>query len=747
MSASRVGWLVAAVLTSLVRIANAQQVVPGDPLHVSRAAGRIVIDGDLSDDGWKGATPVDRWYETQPGDNTEPRVRSVAYLAYDDRAFYAGFEFDDPQPSLIRAPLSDRDNLPGYTDYGGVMLDTRHTGHTAQEFMSNARGIQFDAINDDSTGENSSPDFFWESAARITDHGWTLEMRIPYSSLRYKSADPQTWGIMLIRNYPRDFRYTFFSATIPRGGNCFICRSNTLAGLPRLPAGGHIVVAPYATVSETALPAGNLGTPLVNGPGTPHIGIDAKWTPNADNAADLTVKPDFSQVESDAAQIATNQQFALFFPEKRPFFLEGVELLSTPLHAVHTRTISAPDWGARFTGTAGGTSYTALIAEDTSGSGVIIPGSTSSSFVTQDFGSTDFMARAKHDIGRSFVSVLVTDREALGGDGHNLVVGPDFQWRPSHSETVTGQWLMSDTRTPNRPDLSSQWTGNSLRSHAGQVQWSHNTTHFDAFALYKDIGADFRADMGFLPQVGLREEFLSGGYTLRPRGFASRVRMFLNVDHQTDATGKLYSDVQPGVGMDTRWNGFMQFRYSSDEVRAGTQLFPRRQFGYTVFLSPSRAISQIGIDGHVGEEVDFANTRLGRGTSLNLSATLHPTNHLEFQLQENRQWLWVDTAGGESGRLFAAHVSRVKGTYTVTARSFVRVITQLVSTDANPALYLTPVAATTGGFSVSALVAYKLNWQSVLFIGYGDDRTLSDQNILERSDRQLFVKVSYALQK
>ena len=703
-----------------------------------------MIDGDLSDDGWKDATPVDRWYETQPGDNTEPRVRSVAYLAYDDRAFYAGFEFDDPQPSLIRAPLSDRDNLPGYTDYGGVILDTRHTGHTAQEFMSNARGIQFDAINDDSTGENSSPDFFWESAAKITDHGWTLEIRIPYSSLRYKSADPQTWGILLIRNYPREFRYTFFSATMPRGGNCFICRSSPLTGLPPLPSGGHIVVAPYATVSETALPSGDLGTPLENGPGTAHIGLDAKWTPNADNAADLTVKPDFSQVESDTAQISTNQQFALFFPEKRPFFLEGVELLSTPIQAVYTRTISAPKWGARLTGTGAGTSYTALVADDGAGGSVIIPGSTSSSFVTQDFGSIDVMARAKHDIGRSFVSVLVTDREAQGGDGHNLVVGPDFQWRPSHSETVTGQWLMSDTRTPNRPDLSSQWTGASLQSHAAQVQWSHNTTHVDTFALFKDIGADFRADMGFMPQVGVREEFFGAGYTVRPTGLVSRVRMFLNADHQTDAAGKLYSDVRPGVGMDTRWNGFMQFRFSSDEVRAGTELFPRRQVSFYGQMSPSRAISQIGIDGHVGEEVDFANTRLGRGTSLNLSATLHPTNHLEFQLQENRQWLWVDTAGGESARLFVAEVSRVKGTYTVTARSFFRVIAQSVSTTTNPALYTTPGPATSGGLSTSALVAYKLNWQSVLFIGYGDDRTLSADNYLQRADRQIFVKMSKA---
>jgi hypothetical protein len=737
----------AVVLAGTARTADAQTAAAtGDPIHISRAAGRIVIDGDLSDEGWKNAIPVDRWYETQPGDNVEPRVHSLGYLTYDDRAFYAGFEFDDPRPSLIRAPLSDRDNLPGYTDYGGVILDTRHTGHTAQEFMANPRGIQFDAINDDSTGENASPDFFWQSAAKITDHGWTLEIRIPYSSLRYKSEDPQTWGIMLIRNYPREFRYTIFSSTMPRGGNCFICRSSPLMGLPPLPSAEHIVVAPYATMSETALPASDPGTPLVNGPATAHIGLDAKWTPNADNAADLTVKPDFSQVESDTAQISTNQQFALFFPEKRPFFLEGVELLSTPIQAVYTRTISAPKWGARFTGTGAGTSYTALVADDGAGGSVIIPGSTSSSVVTQDFGSVDVMARAKHDIGKSFVGAVVTDREAHEGGGHNLVVGPDFQLR-LHTETVTGQWLVSDTRTPNRPDLSSQWTGGSLQSHAAQVQWSHSTTHVDTFALFKDIGADFRADMGFMPQVGVREEFFGAGYTVRPNGPVSRIRVFLNGDRQTDAAGTVYTDVRPGIGMDTRLNGFLQFQFSKDEVRAGTVLFPRRQVSFYGQMSPSRAISLIEIDGHAGDEVDFANNQLGRGAGVNTSVTLHPTNHLELDFQESGQWLWVDTAGGGSARLFVAAVSRIKGTYTVTARSFFRVITQSVSTTTNPALYVTPEPATSGGLSTSALVAYKLNWQSVLFIGYGDDRTLSPDNYLQRADRQLFVKISYALQK
>ena len=121
--------------------------------------------------------------------------------------------------------------------------------------------------------------------------------------------------------------------------------------------------------------------------------------------------------------------------------------------------------------------------------------------------------------------MVMTDRAAHEGNGHNLVVGPDFQWRPTSTEVVTGQWLASDTRTPNRPDLSDRWTGRSLTSHAGLLQWGHNTTHVDAAATYRDIGGDFRADSGFVPQVGYREIFTHMGYTFRPTGLLSRRRM------------------------------------------------------------------------------------------------------------------------------------------------------------------------------------------------------------------------------
>src|SRR6266540_205462 len=221
MAAVRRG-LVSPILLSLLLLTasplkaqNAQGSAP--EIQIARTAGPIVIDGDLSDAGWQGATRVDTFYETNPGDNVPPKVKTVAYVTYDDKFFYAAFEFFDPDTSKIRAPYGDRADVPSYTDYGGIILDTRNDQRTGLLLLANPRGIQYDAITDDTTGnEDSSPDFYWDSAAKITKEGWVLEMRAPFSSLRYPHSAQQTWGILLYRNYPRDFRYQMFSAKLPR---------------------------------------------------------------------------------------------------------------------------------------------------------------------------------------------------------------------------------------------------------------------------------------------------------------------------------------------------------------------------------------------------------------------------------------------------------------------------------------------------------------------------------------------------
>jgi len=722
----------------------------GVSIAISRAKKPIVVDGDLSDAGWQGATKVTTWYETNPGENTPPVVANVGYLAYDEKFLYAGFEFADPSPDAIRAPYGDRDHVPSTTDYGGIILDTQGEARRAILFLANPHGIQYDANTDDATGEDSSPDYFWDSAARITRDGWVLEMRVPFSSLRYKKADPQQWNIMLYRNRPRDFRYQYFAMKIPKGSNCFICHSNPLTGLTGLPSAGHLVIAPYATGGQDAFPRGDvLGSPLENESVKADGGVDIKWTPGVTNAIDATVNPDFSQIESDVAQIGANERFALFFPEKRPFFLEGIELFSTPIQAVYTRTITSPRWGVRATGKIEHTAYTALVVEDRGGGSVILPGPNSSALADQEFRSIVAIGRVRHELGQSFVSFLATDREIreADGGGHNRVFGPDFRWSLSDRDTITGQLLFSSTKTPRRPDLADEWTGQTLSSHAGQIWWQHSTRTFDFYTQYNDYGDGFRADDGFVPQVGFRETYGETGWTFRPSGPIRRLRTYLIADYQAQRDGGLiFRQISPGIGMDALASSFIRIRMGFDKVRAGAHTFDRTQLIYHADGSPSRIFNQVGIDGFFGKQVDFDNARPATGGSITAFATVRPTDHLELRFDGGRRYLDVDTEDGRSGRLFTALVARLRTQYTFNARAFLRVIGQYVETKRDPSLYTFAVARRDGDFTGSVLVAYKLNWQSVLFVGYGDDRTVSEEDRLEKSRRQFFLKLTYAFQ-
>ena len=730
-----------------------QSSLAGDTIHITRATGSITIDGDLSDEGWRSATRVERWYEINPGDNNEPSVKSVGFVTYDDKFFYVGFQFDDPDPSKIRGPLADHDGINGQADdMAGLFLDTLNSGRTATLFLVNARNVQYDAVIDDASGENQSPDYFWDSATKITDRGWHIEIRIPFSSLRYKNVDPQTWGIILYRNYPRGFRYQIASAKFPRGGNCTVCRENPLTGISRLPSGAHFVVAPYVSASQDAQPRGGVAGASLVGDVEPRGGADVKLIPNADNAIDVTVKPDFSQVESDVAQITANERFALFFPEKRPFFLEAVDLLQTPIQAVYTRTISAPRWGGRITGKEAGVRYTVLAADDSSGGRAILPGANGSSFADRDFDSTVFIARAKRDIGLSSVGGLVTDRENRDGQGYNRVIGPDFQWRPSASDVVTGQLLFSDSRTPQRVDLASEWTGRHLSGHGSHAQWQHSTRHIEWVGQYKDFSDEFRADDGFVPQVGYRGVFGDGAWVVHPKKIASLVRSAVNVEQQRDRSGTLITRrVQPNVFMQTRLNGFMVIGYTDDRTRAGDTVVGRRFLNGFARISPTRQVRTIGADWTVGEDIDFANARPAHGATINVFASIQPTDHLEVDILRNQRTLDVDVDvdGRPRARLLTARVSRLKTTYTFTSRMFARIIAQYESTERDPSLFRSRVDPRSGRFSGSALFAYKINWQSVMFAGYGDERALSldERQRLQPSGQQFFVKLSYAFQR
>ena len=736
----KISWLFAlAVATSAF--------ADGPPINIVRASGAITIDGDLSDPGWKNATVLDEWWETNPGENVEPKVKSIGYLAYDEHFLYAGFKFFDPTPSKIAGPYNDRDHIGGNTDdYGGVILDARNDGKTAILFLVNPRNIQYDSVSDDSTGnEDSSPDFFWDSATKITSDGWSLEIRIPFATLRYKGASPEM-GIMLYRNWPRERRYQMFANKLPRGKNCFICNERKLVGLHDLPPAGHLITAPYLNEQSIGEARDGLGSPITTRPLKNDAGVDLKWTPSRDTAIDATINPDFSQIESDTAVIETNQRFAIFFPEKRPFFLEGSELFNTPVQAVYTRTITSPRWGLRTTGKIGENAYTILIAQDRGGGSIILPSPLGSDFAPQDFSSTDAVFRIRHDFGKSFISFLTTDRQSQGG-AYNRVFGPDFQWKNDH-HTITGEFLLSDTRTPNRPDLAADWNGQKLRSSAADVWYQFQVRSWDFFLDNKDYGDKFRADMGFIPQVGYRANYAELGHTLWPKsGFFSRIRLyaFSEYDSLQDG-GELYRLFSAGFGSDGKFQSFNRWRYAIENFRSGGRIFQIHRVVYSEQFSINKLIPQVGASGWIGQQVDFANNRLGRGADFEPYFTVRPTNHLEVSFTGGLQWLNEPDRTSEN-RLFTEQIERIRATYTFNSKMFLRTIVQNRRRNRAQSLYTFDVDQHGGSLASQILFAYKINWQTLLYVGYGDLRGITAEEArFEPLNRSAFFKVSYAFQ-
>ena len=709
----------------------------GAALTIGRLEGSIVLDGDLSDSGWSHALRVDQFVEFSRGDNTAPPVPTTAWMTYDDRFLYVAFKNDDPDPKAIRAPFVDRDQVLPDQDYDTVMLDTQNDRRSAFIFRVNPRGVQTDSVfNDANAVEDFAPDFFYETAARITSQGWTAEMRIPLSSLRYPDGDPQSWGLILTRNYPRDFRYWMANTRLPKGRNCFVCYSVTLGGLAGLPRGGHMTVAPYSTAArDERLISGSLAADPVRSDG----GIDMKWSASTKMTIDATLNPDFSQIESDIPQVSVNSRFALSFPEKRPFFLEGVDLFSTPLKAVYTRSITSPAWGIRATGQSGSTAYTLLAAEDRGGGMVVLPGAESSSVASQDFRSLAIIGRARTSIGASFVGMLLSSREVQGG-GHNRVIGPDFLWKINDSDRLQGQVLLSATKNPDRPDLASVFDGRSSDGNASRFVFTRDKDRYDIFAHLIDYSRNFRTDNGFLPWADLRGTYFEfGGHIYPKSGFASYIRPFVGVGHESAWHGS-----SAGLYFEGKFGTSGWFGYHPAEQDRINGVFTRGYKFTEVHLkaTPWSFLPTMTLDGSFGERVDYMNVRIGHGGSFTFTTSVRPTAHLELAANINREWLNLPQS-----QLYSADIDRIKATYVFNPRSLARLVAQRSNVDRTARLYIATVSPRDGDFTLSALYGYRVNWQTTFFVGYGDFRLLDENDRFLPTNRSVFMKASYAFQR
>jgi hypothetical protein len=721
------------------------------PLFAARrATSKIEVDGVLDETGWQAAARIPVAVEWFPGDNVTAPVETVAFLTYDDDNIYVGFEASDPEPEKIRAHLMDRDQISTFVqdDHVTLQLDTFDDERRAFQFRVNPLGIQADAIFSQAEGvEDFSWDIIWESAGRIHEGGYTVEIALPVSQLRFPGGGGvQTWGVDLGRSWPRGSRHRIAAARLDRNNGCILCQVPRVTGIEGLEPGRNLEIDPTVTATRTdsreAFPDG----PLESGDPNYDPGLSVRWGVTPDLTLNATIRPDFSQIEADAAQLDVNERFALFFPEKRPFFLEAIDLFATPLQAVFTRTVADPEWGVKLTGKVDGSSLGLFATQDEVNS-LLIPSNQGSRSVFLEEKIVGSVLRYRRDLGRnSSIGALYAGRE--GDDYHNRVVGLDGFLRFSGTDTLAIQYLRSQTLYPESVVEDFGQSDEEIEGGALEVNYQHGARNWLWSLDLRDRDREFRADSGFVPRVDIREA--EAGLTRRlwgePDSWYHQIDLNLTATRTEDQGGELTDEE---LQVDALFRGARQSIVQIGATRKERLFLGVRYeeldsvFGYFEFQPSGVVKATLYAQG--GETVDVNNNQPADELLLNPTVELKLGRHVNLGLDHFAQWL---ETGGE--QILTANLSQLKLIYNFNPRMFVRGIFQYLAVDRDPAQWRFPVDPETKTLFSQLLFSYKLNPLTVLFVGYADNRLglndgLQDYS-LTQTDRTIFVKLGYAFQ-
>jgi hypothetical protein len=462
------------------------------------------------------------------------------------------------------------------------------------------------------------------------------------------------------------------------------------------------------------------------------VGLTARWgiTPNITLSA--AANPDFSQVEADAFQLDVNRQYALWYEEKRPFFLES----SGAFDNFYSRSIASPIWAGKVTGKAGNNTFGALVARDEL-TNLIISGSQRSSYAPLDMESTATAMRYARDIGD--MSSVNTYYNAREGEGyHNRVVGLETEVWFTESDKIEVRGERSYTQYPDavtsNPDYGQPEDEFSDRSYGIEV--GHFTSGLDVYANYSDVGDDFRTDLTFMPRVGYKHAEAGAGHTWQ-RGSGSWWTM-LNLggcyNHQE------FQDGTKNTRGTNFWMNYQGPKQSFADINGwvGTTVFAEEEFdtwevNFDAGIWPSSSLFTF-IDASYGEAVDYDNIRTGREFSVGPYIELKLGRALSTELGHTFERFTVDDR-----ELYTANVSRIKAVYQFTRRMFIRGLLQYSDYDFNTELYLNPVDAERTSLNGQVLLSYKVNPQTVFFLGYSDSYR-GDQDIdLTQNGRTFFA--------
>ncbi len=515
---------------------------------------------------------VTGFVQRNPHDGEKISEETAAYLGYDQKNLYIVFVcYDDPRK--VRARMSSREDIYD-DDEVEIMLDTFHDRRRAYAFQTTPLGVQWDAIWTEATREeingnfDTSFDTVWDSRGKVTSRGFVVWMAIPFKSLRFPATKQQEWGIILYRGIVRKNEDAFWPQVSYKVEGR-LGQAATLYGLEGISPGRSIELIPYGVMRsfrglETSDPA-NPYFQHADVQGQP--GMDAKFVIHDHFVVDMTANPDFSQVESEDPQITVNQRFEVYFPEKRPFFLENEDYFRTPLDLFFTRNIEDLSAGIRLTGKEGPYSV-GLMATDDRAPGQAVP-----PYIPL-FGTRSYftIARASRDIFKqSSVGALYTDWECPTTGEFNRVGGVDTRLKFNANWTLDGQAVVSSSNLAGNfffPSYSSNncetnlfpfsagnvGNGNYYAGPADKLDLKRDGLHFSYEGIYDDISPGFVTVPGFVNRVDIRGLYQIIDYRFRPKkGWVVDWGPSLNQRYVFDHEGnRLDTDYQPYLAIQGR---------------------------------------------------------------------------------------------------------------------------------------------------------------------------------------------------
>ncbi len=703
----------------------------------------IIVDGQLTEPQWENATFVDLKWENAPVEGQPAQYRTHAWLFDDGDYLYVGFKAYDDEPNKIRAAFRDHDDL-WHDDNVIVMVDTFNDERTGYQFYVNPLGAQADSrmTDYDAWQEDSSWNAIWDSAAKIIDDGYVVEIKIPLSTLRFSAVDNvQTWGVALYRNLPRETRYQMSNIKFNLDIKCSFCQFDKIVGFEQAKPGLNLQLTPTVTAIRSEQRDDNDDWQEVSQDIEP--GLDIRYGITPDAVINATINPDFSQVEADSLQLDINETFALFYEEKRAFYLDGADYFKTEhLDLVHTRNIADPDIGVKLTGKTNAHSYGALYSNDQQ-SAVILPGAQSSTLAVIDEKADIGLARYQLDYReRDNIGGLVTQRQS--SNYRNTVASFDGGNWLSSQDRINYQVAYSDT-TNTQEIQNTNGLEKSQKGVAVQVGYSRETRHYGGYLGLKSVDKDFRADLGYIARTGYDKAAFGGEYRwFNDRNSAiTKYVVSADVDIIYDESGNLLDrEYALSANLEGNYNSYVEVEFESIKERYINDYYnPWQASIYATF----RPISELKLNiyTYLGEEIDYDHQKLGDAIYVSPSFSWDINNHIQIKFDHNyRELRHSDILS------FRANQSDVRFSYKFNINSIFKVTAQYTNLEVNS----NPFTAGSD-FSRSKRLAtqfiysYKINPQTLFYLGYSDGGFIERDSFSYKADnRSFFSKLSYAWQ-